>query len=158
VALRYHIVRVWQVLPERWLAGGLGTLPLAPLGAVQESDLPGVVARMKQRLEQETTRSQAADLWSAPYILMGARYPDALIDSLLEGVIAMKESVTYQKIVRKSKTEEARTMLLLIGRTRFGEPPPEAGAALEAVTDVARLEDLVPRARSRRPAGTTCSA
>jgi hypothetical protein len=148
VALRYHMVRVWQVPPERWLAGWLSSLPLAPLGAVQEADLPVVVAGMKQRLERDATPGQA-DLWSAANILMGACYPDALIDSLLPGVIAMEESVTYQKIIRKGEAKgeinEARKIVLLGGRTRFGEPPPDAVAALEAVTDVARLEGLVPR-------------
>src|SRR5262249_11655035 len=36
VTLRYHVLRVWEVPAERWLAGGLGTLPLAPLGAARE--------------------------------------------------------------------------------------------------------------------------
>ena len=58
----------------------------------------------------------------------------------------MKESVTYQAILREGeaegKTEEARKMLLLQGRSRFGEPPPEAVAALDALTDVSRLEEL----------------
>ena len=30
VALRYRVVRVWQVAAAQWLAGGLGLLPLAP--------------------------------------------------------------------------------------------------------------------------------
>ncbi|MBY0524543.1 MAG: hypothetical protein K2R98_14155 [Gemmataceae bacterium] len=37
VTLRYQVVRVWQVPAEQWLAGGLGVLPLAPLGSAQES-------------------------------------------------------------------------------------------------------------------------
>src|SRR5438876_11063637 len=74
VALRYRIVRVWQVAPEKWLAGGLGLVPLAPLGDVRQEDLPGIIARMKQRLEREVPPSLAADLWSAAFILMGLRY------------------------------------------------------------------------------------
>jgi predicted transposase YdaD len=66
----------------------------------------------------------------------------------------MEESVTYQKIIRKGealgeargevrgKIEEARKLLLLQGRSRFGEPPPEALAALAAFTDVSELEEL----------------
>jgi hypothetical protein len=33
-------------------------------------------------------------------------------------------------------------MLLLQGRSLYGEPPPEAVTALEALTDVSRLEEL----------------
>lgn len=92
---------------------------------------------------------QTGDLWSADYILMGMRYADAFIETLLEGVTAMEESVTYQKIIRKGeakgKAEEARRILLLQGRRRFGEPSAEVVATLEALTDVEKLEDLTVR-------------
>jgi hypothetical protein len=157
VTLRYRVVRVWQVPAEHWLSGGLGGLPLAPLGDVKEAELPAVVARMKERLDREVSRSEAAELWSATYMLMGLRYEDALIETLLQGVLAMEESVTYQKIIRKGKAEgrvegrvegkveEARNILLLVGRNRFGEPSPEVAARLDAVTDLNRLEELIVR-------------
>jgi hypothetical protein len=155
VTLRYRIVRVWQVPAERWLAGGLGGLALAPLGAVQEAELPALLARMKERVQREATPSQAAEFWSATYILMGVRYEQALIETLLQGVLAMEESVTYRAILRKGeakgkaegKAEEARRILLLIGRAHFGEPPADVQAALDAITDVSRLEELAVRSR-----------
>jgi predicted transposase YdaD len=104
--------------------------------------LPAVLARMKQRLDREMPPEQAAELWSAAYILMGLRYDRALIQTLLQGVVTMKESVTYQAIIEEGEAREARKMVLLMGRTRFGEPPPEAVAALDALTDVTRLEEL----------------
>ena len=146
VALRYYTLRVWEVPAARWLAGGLGLVPLAPLGDVRPEDFPAVIARMKQRLSQEATPSQEAQLWWWAYHLMGLRYDEALIETLLQGISAMEESVTYQAVIRKGeargKTEEARKMVLLMGRSRFGEPPPEAVAALEALTDVSQLEEL----------------
>ena len=57
----------------------------------------------------------------------------------------MEQSVTYQAILEEGGAREARKILLLQGRSRFGKPPPEAVAALEAVTDVPRLEELVVR-------------
>jgi len=45
VALRYRIVRVWEVPPEKWLSGGLGVVPLAPLGDVGQGQLPAVIPR-----------------------------------------------------------------------------------------------------------------
>ncbi|MBY0526903.1 MAG: DUF4351 domain-containing protein [Gemmataceae bacterium] len=113
---------------------------------VQEAELPAVIAQMKQRLDREATRSEATELWSAAYVLMGMRYADALIQTLLQGVIAMEESVTYQKVIRKGEAQgalsEARKMLLLQGRSRFGEPPPEAIAALDTLADISQLEEL----------------
>ncbi len=69
--------------------------------------------------------SLAADLWSAAFILMGLRYERALIQKLLQGVVTMKESVTYQAIIEegmaeglakglaKGEIDEARKILLL---------------------------------------------
>ena len=61
----------------------------------------------------------------------------------------MKESVTYQAILEegeaKGKADEARKMLLLMGRDRFGEPSAKIAALLDAVTDLSRLEALVIR-------------
>jgi predicted transposase YdaD len=154
IMLRYRVVRVWQVPSARWLSGGLGVLPLAPLGAVEEAELPAVIAQMKARLDREVPRSQATELWSATYILMGTRYERALIDTLFQGVLAMEESVTYQAILHKGKaqgkaegkaegeTEEARKILLLQGRSRFGEASSVVLAAVEAVADVQKLEEL----------------
>src|SRR5947209_7836756 len=61
------------------------------------------------------------------------------------GVSAMEESVSYQAIIRKGEATEARKILLLMGRSRFGDPSPEMVAALEAITDVNRLEELTVR-------------
>jgi predicted transposase YdaD len=134
VALRYRILRVWQVAPEKWLAGGLGLVLLAPLGDVRPEELPALISQMKRRLGQEVPPGLAAELWSAAYILMGLRYEQALIQKLLQGVMAMKESVTYEAIIEegmaegrlKGELEEARKILLLQGRSRFGELSSEA--------------------------------
>src|SRR5436309_247206 len=69
-------------------------------------------------------------------------YNSALIQTLLQGVVTMKESVTYQAIIEEGEAREARKILLLQGRSRFGEPSSEAVAALDGVTDVQKLEEL----------------
>ncbi len=172
VALRYRILRVWEVPAAAWLSGGLGLVPLAPLGSVSKADLPAVVAQMNQRFDREAP-SQSKELWSAAYILMGLRYQQALIQTLLRGVVNMKESVTYQAILEEGmaegkakgmaegkakgmaegkakgmaegKAEEARKVLLLLGREQFGEPSANILALLDAVTDLGRLEALAIR-------------
>ena len=64
-ALRYRCLRVWEVPAKKWLSGGLGLLPLAPLGDVEPGKLPAVIAQMKQRLDRTLPDRQKADLWSA---------------------------------------------------------------------------------------------
>jgi predicted transposase YdaD len=125
-ALRYRVVRVWEVPAAAWLSGGLGLVPLAPLGSVQKSDLPAIVARMKQRFDREAP-GQAKELWSAAYILMGLRYEPALVQTLLGGVVNMKESVTYQAILHEGeaigKAEQTRKVLLLKAATGLASRP-----------------------------------
>jgi hypothetical protein len=177
VALRYRMVRVCEVPAHQWLSGGLGSVPLAPLGDVRPSDLPAVIAQMKQRLDATLPPRERAQLWSAAYILMGLRYERALIQRLLQGVMTMKESVTYQAILEEGMAEgiaagkaagiaegraegiamgeakgraegeakEARRILLLLGRDKFGEPSANVQTALNALTVVSRLEELTVR-------------
>jgi hypothetical protein len=50
LAFSYTVVRLWHLLVEALLAGGLGTLPLAPLSDVPEGALPGNIYRMDKRI------------------------------------------------------------------------------------------------------------
>ena len=87
------------------LAGGLGTLPLAPISAVTEPELPRVVDAMKRRLDREAPPREARELWTATRILMGLRWSPGLVGQMLKGVQGMKESATYQQIVSEGRKE-----------------------------------------------------
>jgi hypothetical protein len=58
----------------------------------------------------------------------------------------MEESSTYQYIVAKGVAKgalmEAKKIILLQGRKRFGPPDVELAAAIGAITDLERLEEL----------------
>jgi hypothetical protein len=83
-------------------------------------------------------------------VLMGLRYERQLIDHLLRGVIAMEESTTYQAIVeeglQKGAIQEAKKVLLLIGQDYLGVPGPHAKAAVDEVSSLENLEELIRRA------------
>jgi predicted transposase YdaD len=142
----YQVLRIWQVPPERLLAGGLGTLPLAPISAVTERELPAIIRRMDERLRRARARGLAESLWSATYILMGLRYSRELARQLLRGVRSMRESVTYQAILEEGEAKGAvaqtKKLLLLQGSSRFGSPDARTRAALKDLEDLERLEDL----------------
>jgi predicted transposase YdaD len=138
---RYRVVRVWQLPAEALLTGGLGSLPLTPVSAVTEPELPEVLHRMKQRLDREVQEPERRTLWAATYFLMGLRYPPALAGQLLQEVQNMEESSTYQAVLSK----EARRILLRMGRKRFGPPDEATTAAIQAIEDVNRLEELSER-------------
>jgi predicted transposase YdaD len=157
----YRVVRIWQKPVEEILGGGVGTLPLAPLAAVNEPELPAVIRRMKDRVRAEAPPSEEATLWTATYVLMGLRYDQALAGELLRGVRAMEESVTYQEIIKKGEAkgraegkaegkaeglaEEAQRILLRMGTKAFGDPDPATKAAIAGTFYHERLEELIDR-------------
>ena len=158
---QHQVVRAWDQPVADVLAGGLATLPLAPIANVQSGQLPEVVRQMEARLNQEAPADVANSLWTASYILMGLRYPTDLISQLLQGVRGMKESVTYQAILAEGKAEgkaegrtegeveglvrEAQKILLHAGRKRLGPPDAATIARIELLTDLDRLEGLIDR-------------
>jgi predicted transposase YdaD len=145
LTFHYDIVRAWERTVEELLAGGLGTLPLAPLADVRQETLPGVILRMEERIDREAEPGEAGLLWTATYLLMGLRYPRELAARLLRGVRAMKDSVTYQAILEEGETAAARRILLRQGSKRFGPCPPALQATIEGITSVDRLEQLAER-------------
>jgi hypothetical protein len=143
--LRYRVLRVWQLPVESLLAGGLGTLPLAPVSDVDQARLPEVIRRMKERLGRERRGPLAKDLWAATYLLLGLRYSDAFADLLFQEVLMLEESTTYQAIVRKSRLAEARQILLDLGQERFGPGDNATLQTLNAIDAVKKIEELIKR-------------
>jgi hypothetical protein len=149
---RYNVVRIWERPVEEVLAAGLPVLPLAPVSNVAAEKLSQVLLAISDRLARETTPEQAAEFWNATTILMGLRYEKEQIDAILEGVSTMlygirgiEESSVYQDIFRKGRAEEAKTVLLLQGRQKFGPPDPRIEATITAISDLDRLHDLMSR-------------
>jgi predicted transposase YdaD len=154
MAFRFQVIRLWLRPAEDLLAGGLGVLPLAPLGrlpvgARPPSGLAGVVERLVERVTQEAAPDVAPDLVNAAYILTGLRVPKLVGANLFRRVRAMRESSTYQAILDEGREEgalrEARKLLLRMGRRKFGAPEPATEAAVQAITDLDRLERMSDR-------------
>ncbi len=81
---------------------------------------------------------------------MGIRFPEEFVSRFLEGVQNMRESTTYQAVLREGRDEgriEGRVageqrLLLHLGTKRFGEPDAAILTAIEAIKDSDRLEAL----------------
>lgn len=162
----FEVIRLWQVPAERMLASGLGTLPLAvlgqmPVGRSADEALPEVIARLVQRIEAEARPEQGPILLTASFVLTGLRVSQQRVLELFQGVRTMRESTAYQAILDegraegeikgraegeiKGRAEEARRLLLRLGRKRWGDPDPAIEATVRAITDVERLELLAER-------------
>ena len=161
LTFRYQVVRVWRLAPEPLLSGGLALLPLAPISAVTEADLPGIIKEMRRRLTGRRGQRQSGVVWASAYILLGLRYSPALAANLFRGVVSMKESSTYQAILEEGRLEgeakgraegemhgavvEARKVLRLQGDAAFGRPDAGTAAAIERIDELGRLEELLIR-------------
>jgi predicted transposase YdaD len=151
LTFRYQVVRVWQLAPGPLLSGGLGLLPLAPISAVTEADLPGIIERMEQRLRGRGKRKRAPAVWAAAYILLGLRYSAALAAQLFRGVVSMKESSTYQAILEEGEGRAVRELKKAIRHAAegaFGPPDARAAAEFDQIADLSRLEVLIERLRT----------
>src|SRR5262249_53986075 len=155
LTFRYQVVRVWQLAPEPLLSGDLALLPLAPISAVTEADLPGIIQRMEQRLAGRLAQRRARMLWAAAYILLGLRFSGDLAELLFRGIVSMKESSTYQAILAEGRdagialgraegaVAEARKMVRLLGEEVLGPPDHQTLADIDVIADLTRLEALL---------------
>ena len=158
------MVRVWRQPVAAVLDCGLTVLPLAPICDVVPEQVPAVLMAISARLEQEASAEQASTLWNATRILMGLRYQEEQVDAIIEGVTAMlfgirgiEESWVYQDIFTKGRAEgeakgraegeveEARKILLGLGKKRLGQPDEPMLAEIVAISDLDRLNLLLNR-------------
>jgi predicted transposase YdaD len=142
---RYGVLRLWQLPVSTFLTGGVGLLPLAPVSHVSRQELPGVIEQMKDRLRDD---KRADELWTATRVLLGLRYSREIAKILMQGVMGMKESVTYQEIVREGRVEEARRMLVIMGEQSLGTADNEVHRLLDSIDSVKRLEHLAKNVRN----------
>ena len=140
VSFRYRVIRIWQIPAEQFLSGSLATLPFAPVARTSRRNLPAVVRRLEERLASEATPVEADFLRTATHILMGLRYPKEFVQMIMSHDI-LEQSSTYQGIL----ADEARILVLRLGRKRLGEPSAAQLAQVEALQDKEHLEALAER-------------
>jgi hypothetical protein len=150
MAFTFEVVRLWQRPIESILAGGLVTLPLAPLcqfppGTTLDEALPGVIRQIEERLTREASSEDAAKLLTSAFVLTGMRVTRETLSQILQGVRAMRESVAWDVIMDEGRTDALQKTLLRLGRKRFGPPSEQIQQTIQAITDLERLGRLSER-------------
>jgi len=146
---RFEVVRVWERPAAELLRGAVGTLPLAPLGALPAGTTPGqglpaVVRAMHDRLTREFTPPTAEKLLAVAFVLTGLRVSEEDVVQLYRGVGMLEESTAVQYLLRQGAIREVRKLVIRLGR-RLGEPDATTAARLEAIGDLDELERLCER-------------
>lgn len=146
IDFRYTVLRIWEQPLGRILNGGLGILPLAPLADLGPTSPRAVMDVLERRIRSDCPPAHADDLWAATWLLLGLRFDEAASASLIEGILEMKESRTYQLAVAEGVTQgslaEARAFVLRLGHKRFGPPSPAMLAAIQSMTDREQIERI----------------
>ncbi len=156
-ASELSLIRIREVPVETLLTAGVGVAPLAPLGRLPEGvapweAMPDVVRRLEERVVTEAP-DDAETLLTAAFILTGLRLDREQAKRLFQGVRTMRESSTYQAILDEGRIEGrtegevrgVRATIIRLGRRRFGSPGEAVESALQAITDLERLERMSER-------------
>jgi hypothetical protein len=100
----------------------------------------GLWNKQSSRPEKRLNESQVK------YVPLGLCNFEAFAHALFEATLGMEQSTTYQGILRRGREEgrieEARRLVLLLGELKFGAPDDATRSVIEALDDVARLEEL----------------
>jgi len=165
---RYDVVKAWEHRAEDVLKGGLATLPLVAISDVGSMGISEALAAMAERLAREANPNRRAMLLTSAQVMMGLSYGKDKANQLWKEIEmdvlkihGIEESSTYQDILQKGvrkgrrqgraegkaegRAEEARQILLRQGRKKFGTPPRTVRDRIEAMDDLARLNDLLDR-------------
>jgi hypothetical protein len=120
---------LWRRPARRYLEGGLGTLPLAPLcnlgpGKPVNAALAPIIRRIDERLAAEAPAEDRAQLLAATFIVTGLRLARGPLLRLFEGIHNMKESSAYQAILDEGRAEgrlqALQEILLRLGGQHLG--------------------------------------
>jgi hypothetical protein len=164
IMFRYQIVRLWQEPPERFLSGGIGSLPVAVVTASDEHTLDQVAQAIENRLRTED-KSQADEIRLASYILSGLRHSPETVNRVYERVAQMnlEDSSTYRYLMDKlaereqqgvlqgmqqGRADEAQRILFNLGTDRLGDPLPRVRKQIEKTKDLDKLEAMIRRVAS----------
>ena len=102
------------------------------------------------RHSKKAPAEQVRRLLTAAYVLTGSRVPRQMANQLFQGARAIRESDTYMAILEegieegreKGHLEEAKKLILRLGRKSLGAPDAAVTAALDGFTDLERLERI----------------
>jgi predicted transposase YdaD len=159
VSFTYQVIRLWEQPVQDLLNGGLGVLPLAPLSAVDRSQVPPIIEQLSRRLAAEAPLTTADEIWQTLVLLLRLLYDEDEVDAMIRPSELFRETRLYQRIVAEGmeqgrelgleqgrelgRVAEARRLLISLGSGRLGEPDAASLAAIQSIDDVDLLERLI---------------
>jgi hypothetical protein len=144
---------LWQEQPQPWWDQVPGLMALLPLCDHGRGDEESVTYAAQHILTAMDDTKERGDLLTTLGIFGKMRYPVLNAFDLI-GRELMRESPFYQEILAEGRIEEKRLSILEVLEARLGSgASTEFREALEAITDVARLSELLRAASKCRSVG-----
>lgn len=146
----WRVVELWNVPAEPLLASDdPGLIPWVPLCRFDGPPEP-ILRECRRQIDRLAPPEEHGNLIAVIQVLTGLRYNDPGLLKLLGGREAMIESPVLQEIVQeavdkaveKAVAKQSHSLILRILKQRLGPPPEELVAALAAIEEKERLEDL----------------
>lgn len=142
----YTVVRVWQASADALLTGPLALAPLAPVTDIPFDTIPDAIRSVATRANKESDPTTTDRLLTAIGLLLRLRYGPVIASDLLTRFPEIPNMEPFKQFTDKGRAEgraEAlRSSLQLFGQNKLGAPSDAQRAALAAVTDPVRLEEL----------------
>ncbi|MBO0698369.1 MAG: hypothetical protein J2P46_08250 [Zavarzinella sp.] len=141
---RYAVIRLWELPSAELFNGPVGILPLALLTNDAQPNLPDLIPRAIDRVDEELGATPEGDLVrTACLFLLGMRYDKSVLRQMFEGIMEKHQSSAYDMLLDMGQERALHKTLLKLGRKKFGPPTPENEVALKAITDLDRLDRMI---------------
>jgi predicted transposase YdaD len=142
----YTVVRVWELDPGPLLSGPLALAPLAPVANLPVTEAADAVLGVSRRASRETDPATATRLLTAVGLLLQLRYGPVTAEEIIRKYPEIREYAAFKTFLdegrAEGKVEGLRESVIRQGRKKFGPPTAEQEAAVNAITDLGRLEAL----------------
>ncbi len=91
---------------------------------------------------KECQESEVALFWASTEILAGLKFSANVVTPLIPRRDQMRESTTYQAILEEGSPQEAKALVLSLGKRCLGEPTQEALAKIQSAQSTEWLREL----------------
>jgi hypothetical protein len=139
IGITWHVVELWTLSAEALLAvNDVGLMPWVPLCHYEGPPEP-ILRQCRERIDQLAKPGERENLLAVTQVLMRMWYNDPAQFAIFGGREIMIESPLIQELM----AERLHRAILRVLAGRHGAVPPDITAALQAVTDDARLDELI---------------
>ena len=139
---RYTVVRLWEMPVGPFLEGPLAILPLAPLADHTGIGLTAVANEIGRRLHNEGDFANGDRIVTMISIMMKLRYDAMTTEEFIRSIPDVEEYPGFKMFLVRGQNREAKTLLLRVGRKKFGPLTLTQESAINEIFDLARLEAL----------------